>query len=938
MASRIKGITIEINGDTTGLDKALRGVEGQLKSTQAQLKDVSRLLKLDPKSTELLSQKQRYLKDAISATKEKLDALKEAQAQARSQLESGDLGQEKYDALCREIVSTEEELKRLQAESEKTGTALAKMADAGASMQEAGGKIEDAGKKVMGASAVVGGLGIAAVKTTGDFDEAMSQVQAISGATGEEFQALRNKAEEMGSKTKFSATESAEALNDMAAAGWSTQDMLDGIEGIMKLAEAGGEDLATTTDIAASALTGFGLTAKDSAHFADQLAAAAAYTNAGISDMGAAFQYCAPVAGSLGFNVRDTATALGILSNSGIKATQAGTAMRTIMSKLSGDIKITGANIGDVTVKTANADGSMRSLSDILADCRKAFGGLTDSEKASAAESLVGRNAMSAFLTLMNASQGDVDDLTGKLDDCTGAADKMAETMEDNLPGQIGKLKAAVQELAISFGDILMPYVRKAVSAVQGFVEWLNNLPDGAKRAIAVIGAIVAALGPLLMTLGKALSTFGGAVKGLATLGEGFAGLASKVSGVPGLLGKIGPALGGISGPALAIIAVIAVLVAAFKHLWDTNEGFRNAITGIWNSIVSTITNFCQGIVDRLNALGFNFEDITEVIGAVWDAFCNLLAPVFEGAFQAIATILQTVTGVLTGILDIFIGLFTGNWDQMLKGVKEVFGSVWDGICGVFNAAKDTIIGIANTILGWFGTSWDGAWGGIASFFQGIWNNITGFVQGAWNTIQGIASAITSGVSGAFNALSSDVSGIWDGILSTARSVWDGIRNAITAPIEAAKDAVGNVVGAIQGFFSGLHLELPHIKLPHFSIQGQLSLNPPSVPHLAIDWYKSGGIMARPTVFGMSGSTLMAGGEAGPEAILPLKGFYDRLESMLQGAGGGDTERMERYLATIAENSERGIYLDDGTLVGRLAPAIDRRLGHARFKSARGMV
>lgn len=412
MANRIKGITVEIGGDTTGLDKALKSVNTSIRSTQSALKDVNRLLKLDPSNTELLSQKQRLLKDAIAATKEKLDSLNVAQEQAKQQLESGELGQDKYDALQREIVETEEELRRLQQEAATTNTALSKIDVAGQKMEAVGNSIAGAGKKMMGVTTVIGGVGVAAVKTAADFDSAMSQVAAVSGATGKDFDALRNKAREMGAKTKFSATEAAEAMNYMAMAGWKTEDMLSGIEGIMNLAAASGEDLATTSDIVTDALTAFGLSAKDSGHFADILAAASSNANTNVSMMGETFKYCAPIAGALGFSAEDTAEAIGLMANAGIKSSQAGTALRTIMNNLAGDVKISGKAIGDVTIATTNADGSMRDLSDILADCRSAFGSLTESEKAQAAESLVGKNAMSGFLALMNAGEGDIEKLS----------------------------------------------------------------------------------------------------------------------------------------------------------------------------------------------------------------------------------------------------------------------------------------------------------------------------------------------------------------------------------------------------------------------------------------------------------------------------------------------------------------------------------------------
>ena len=1042
MANRIKGITVEIGGDTTGLDKALKTVNTSIRSTQSALKDVNRLLKLDPSNTELLSQKQRLLKDAIAATKEKLDSLKVAQEQAKQQLENGELGQDKYDALQREIVETEEELRRLQQEAATTNTALSKIDVAGQKMETVGNSIAGAGKKMMGVTTVIGGVGVAAVKTAADFDSAMSQVAAVSGATGKDFDALRNKAREMGAKTKFSATEAAEAMNYMAMAGWKTEDMLDGIEGVMNLAAASGEDLATTSDIVTDALTAFGLSAKDSGHFADILAAASSNANTNVSMMGETFKYCAPIAGVLGFSAEDTAEAIGLMANAGIKSSQAGTALRTIMNNLAGDVKISGKAIGDVTIATTNADGSMRDLSDILADCRSAFGNLTESEKAQAAESLVGKNAMSGFLALMNAGQGDIDKLSSAIDNCDGSAEKMAMTMQDNLAGQLTILKSQLQELAISFGDILMPAIRSIVSKLQGFVDKLNGMDEGTKRTIVTIALLVASIGPLLVIIGTAISKIGVAMQGFVKLANGISKLKIAIQGGTGVLGKLGAALGGISAPVLAVVAVIAVLVAAFVHLWKTNEGLRDAIIGTWNRIKDTISGFCQGIVDRLNALGFQFTDIVDVLKTAWDGFCQILAPIFEGVFNNIANILSTVTGVITGILDVFIGIFTGNWSQAWTGVKEIFSSIWNGISSFFTNILNVIKGVADVVLGWFGTSWNEVWTNIKTFFEGIWNSIATFFTTIWETLKNVVTvgimaigsilsaafdiitlpfrfiwenckeiiisvwdaikskvttvihavasvistvmnaiktvfstvwnaiktvvttvvnaiksvvttvfnaikntattvwnaiktavttpvnAIKSTVTTVFNSVKSTVSSIFNGIKSTATSVWNGIKSAITTPIEAAKNKVKSVVDAIKGFFSGMKISLPHIKLPHFKVTGKLSIAPPSVPHLSIDWYKEGGIMTSPTIFGMNGSSLMAGGEAGAEAILPLAGFYKQLEAMI--SSHLNTSAMEKYLAVIADNSSKGIYLEDGTLVGHLLPAIDGELGKAQ--------
>lgn len=938
MASRIKGITVEIGGDTTGLEKALKGVNSSIKTTQSALKDVERLLKLDPTNTELLTQKQKLLKDAIASTSEKLETLKEAQKQAKEQLERGELGQDKYDALQREIVETEQELKRLQEQAATTSVTLEKIAAAGDKFEKAGDSITNAGKQISVASAAVTGLGVAAVKTAADFDSAMANVAAISGATGDDLQALRDKAREMGEKTKFSASEAADAMSYMAMAGWKTGDMLSGIEGIMHLAAASGEDLATTSDIVTDALTAFGLTAEDSAHFADILAAASSNANTNVSMMGETFKYCAPVAGALGYSAEDVAEAIGLMGNAGIKSTQAGTALRTMMTKLQGELKLSGEALGEVTIQTANADGSMRELSDILADCRTAFSKMSESEAAAAAETLVGKNAMSGFLALMNSAPGDIDKLRNAIENCDGSAEDMAAIMQDNLNGQLTILKSQLEELAISFGEMLMPVIRKVVTAVQGFVDKLNNMDEAQRKTIITIGLVIAALGPFLVILGTVISTVGKSMKAYASATKGIKKLMVAVKSGTGIFGKLGTALGGISAPVLAIVAVIAVLVAAFTHLWKTNDGFRENIIATWTQIKETVSNFCQGIVDRLNSLGFEFSSITEVLKAVWDGFCNLLGPVFEGAFRFISDTLSTVLDVILNTVDFFIAVFSGDWEGAWEAVKNIFSSIWNGLVSWFTNILETIKGVLDVALGWIGSSWEQVWSGVKNFFTNIWNGIKAFISSTINsistTISNVITGIKTTVNNVFSAIKTTISNIFNGIKDTATSVWNAIKTAITTPIENAKEKVREAINAIKGFFSGLKLELPHIKLPHFSISGSFSLSPPSVPHINIDWYKSGGIMAGPTIFGMNGSSLMAGGEAGKEAILPLTEFYSKLESILTSRL--NTGTMERYLAVIAANSGKGIYLDDGTLVGHLLPAIDSGLANYSIRARRG--
>ena len=807
MANRIKGITVEIGGDTTKLSKALEGVNKNIKNTQTQLKDVQKLLKLDPSNTELLSQKHKLLTDAVKATKEKLETLKTAAEQANTALANGDISQEQYDALQREIIETEQELQNLQREAEASSTALAKLGQAGEMLEKAGDKIADVGTTLTTHVTVpVMAAGTAAVKTAADFDSAMSKVAAVSGAAGDELDALRDKAREMGAKTKFSASEAAEAMNYMAMAGWKTSDMLGGIEGIMNLAAASGEDLATTSDIVTDALTAFGMTADDSAHFADVLAAASSNANTNVSMMGETFKYCAPVAGALGFSCEDTAQAIGLMANSGIKSTQAGTALRTIMNTLAGDVKICGDSIGEMEIATTNADGSMRDLNDILADCRGAFSQLSESEQASAAQALVGKNAMSGFLALMNAAPADIQKLEGAISTCSdeidgynGVTEKMAAVMQDNLAGQLTILKSQLQELAISFGEILMPAIRAIVSKIQGLIDHFNTLSPAAKETIVKIALVAAALGPLLVAVGKTIATVG-------KLMQLVSNLPTMIAGAKAAFSSFWAVIGGISAPVVAVIAVVAALVAAFVHLWRTNEDFRNKITAIWEQIKSIFSGFCQGIVDRINALGFDFKNITEVIKAVWDGLCKFLKPVFEGQFQQIANTFKAVTDIILSVLDIFVGIFTGDWSRVWDGIKGIFAAVW-------NFIKDTLKNTLNMICGIFGTDlgevkefWVNVWTSIKNFFVNIWNGIKNFFVGIWtaiyNSVAEKINLIKTVITVVWNAIHTAITTVLNAIWSVITTVWQTIYDFISPLLEAFKYLFETIFEAIHVIIS----------------------------------------------------------------------------------------------------------------------------------------
>lgn len=1050
MANRIKGITVEIGGDTTKLQTALKGVNGQIKNTQSALKDVEKLLKLDPTNTTLLAQKQKLLTQAIGETKEKLATLKTAAQQANEQLQKGEISQEQYDALQREIAETEAELKKLESQASKTNQTLSKIGEVGSKVESFGNGVTNVGKKVSVASAAVTAMGGAAVKTAADFESSMSQVQATMGITKDSMStldgqsvntmdALSDLAKEMGAKTAFSASECAEALNYLALAGYDTQEMADTLPTVLNLAAAGGLDLASASDMVTDAMSALGMKTSDANKMVDQMAKTASSTNTSVGQLGEGILTIGATAKTVKGGTAELNTALGILANNGIKGAEGGTHLRNVILSLQNPTDGAAKTMEKLGVQTYDSEGNMRSLNDILGDLNKSMDGMTSAEKANIIATIFNKTDLASVNALL-ANTGDTwTDLQIAIENSGGAAQQMADTQLDNLKGQLTILKSAVEGFAISIGDALMPMIKNIVAKIQSFVDWLNNLDEGTRQVIVKIGLFIAALGPFLVILGTVISKVGVAMQTFSKLGLKITSLVSNAGGLSGVMGKVGAAIGGISAPVVAVVAVIAVLAAAFVHLWRTNEDFRNSIIAIWERIKSVFSGFAQGITDRLNALGFDFQNFKDVVSAIWNGLCNFLAPVFEGVFTQIANILEAVLGVITGILDVFIGIFTGNWSQVWEGVKGIFGSVWDFIKNTFTNYMNVIQNVANVVLGWFGTSWNEVWTGIKDFFVNLWTGIATFFSGLWegiknvvttavmfiasffeaafdiitlpfrfiwesckeiiisvwnaikskvttvinavstvistvlnaiktvfstvwnaiktvvttvvNTIKTVVTtvfnaikntattvwnaiktavttpinAIKTTVSTVFNSVKNTITSIFNGIKSTATSVWNGIKSAITTPIEAAKNKVKSVVDAIKGFFSGMKLSLPKIKLPHFKVTGKLSIAPPSVPHLSIDWYKEGGIMTKPTAFGMNGSSLMMGGEAGAEAILPLSGFYKQLEAMIDSRL--NMTSMEKYLAIIADNSSKGIYLDDGTLVGHLLPAIDDGLG-----------
>lgn len=926
-----------------------------------------------------------------------------------------------------------------------------------------------------------------------NFTSTMSEVSAISGATGEDFEKLEACAREYGATTVFSASNAAEALKYMSLAGWDADQSTSALGGVLNLAAASGMELGAASDMVTDYLSAFAMEAGDAAYFADLLSYAQSHSNTTAEALGEAYKNCAANLNAAGQDVETVTSLLEGMANQGYKGSEAGTAMAAIMRDITNGMKDGAIKIGETSVAVMDAQGNFRDLTDILTEVEAATNGMGDAERAVALSSTFTADSTKGLNLILNEGMDNIAGYEEELRGASGSAEEMANIMNDNLSGDVAAMNSAFEELGLKIYDALESKLRAGVQFITNGVipaiEWLGGHIPEVTIAVSGLGAVIAAMN--------------------------WGTISSKIAMVKGALVKLAAALGGVSLPAIAIIAVITAVALAFTNLWKNNEEFRNKITAIWDGIKTKFDEFGQGIVDRLNALGFEFEDITEVMKAVWDGFCEVLAPIFEGVFQQISNILNEALDILTGLFDIFAGIFTGDWDMVWQGVQEVFGAVWDFVVSTFENWISTFTSLADTVLGWFGTDWEtvwtnvktffsDTWNAISSFFSGIltgiktfftdtwnaivsffsgilsgiyssvtgtmteihdtftniWDSITGFLSGAWETIKNIVTvgimavkeiisaafqiitlpfrfiwenckdtvlsiwetiksvigekidavkekittvttAISNVASAAWNAISSTASSLWEGIKgtigskidaakekvstatstitsvassawssvsstasslwstisstvsskisaassavssatstitsvassawssvsSTASSQWESIRSTISSKLSSAKstvsslmsgitstmssglssalstvsgkfssiystisskmsaarDAVGNAISALKSKFN-FSWSLPHLKLPHVSISGSFSINPPSVPHFGISWYKDGGILTRPTIFGAAGNNLLAGGEAGAEAVVPLATLWDKLETMI---------------------------------------------------------
>ena len=818
-ASRIKGITVEIGGDTTKLQTALKGVNSEIKNTQAQLKDVEKLLKLDPGNTELLAQKQKLLSDAVSETKDKLTTLKTAAEQANTALANGDISQEQYDALQREIIETEQDLKKLEEQAKQSDAALQKIAANGEKLKTVGDNISSAGQKMLPVTAAVTGLGTAAVTTAANFESSMSQVQATMGITKDSMSTvdgqsvntmdtLSELAKKMGSETAFSAKECADALNYLALAGYDTQQMCDTLPTVLNLAAAGDIDLASASDMVTDAMSALGMGVDESTKMVDQMAKTASSTNTSVAQLGEGILTIGATAKSIKGGTAELNTALGILANNGIKGAEGGTHLRNVILSLQNPTDKAAAQMDALGISVYDSNGNMRSLNDILDDLNKSMDGMTSADKANIIATIFNKTDLASVNALL-ANTGDTwDSLQSSITNSAGAAQQMADTQLDNLQGQITILKSALEGLAISFGELLMPAIKQIVGWVQKFVDWLNSMDEGTKKVVVTVALLAAAIGPVLIVIGKVISAVG-------TIMTVVPKIASAISVVKTAFAALNVTM--LANPIVLIIATITALVAAFIYLWNTNEGFRQFWIDLWEGIKQAVITAWNAITSFLSTA---WESILSLAQTVWGAVSGFFSTLWEGIKGVFTSAWEAISGVMTTIWNTITSIWQSIYDTispLLEAFRYLFDTIFEAIRILIERALTAISQKISEI-----------WNGIVTFLTPILETIKNLFQTAWTAIQTVITtvltaiknvvvtiwnAIKTAVTTVLNAIKSVVSSVWNSIKSVVSTVMNAIKSTVTSIWNNVKTAIGSTIGQIYDVIhSGFEKAVGYVK------------------------------------------------------------------------------------------------------------------------------